>query len=287
MLDNLTVNKLNSLFTNISFEYFLSEGGQKKVFKGKKKGQDVVIKFIPIENKIDLQRITREIACMKEINSKHLVKLIDCFPYKIDNQQMVVLIEEFIDGTSLRTVINSKPSLELSIKILEVLLNLLDEFDKKNIIHRDIKPENIMVSGRGEIILLDFGVARMLDENSITHSKLPMAPGTFLYCAPEQLHNKKQLQDVRTDLYSCGVVFFETTVGMLPFEEDEFGNCLTSKLDGKRRRLKDIMQTTPGIDLIDELFLKLTNIHQHERYRKPRFAIEKLEEIKGVLNAKK
>ncbi|MFX0009112.1 MAG: serine/threonine-protein kinase [Candidatus Hermodarchaeota archaeon] len=283
MMDNLTVNKLNSLFPNISFEHFLLEGGQKKVFKGKKDGQEVVIKFIPIDNKSDLQRITREIVCMKEIKSKHLVKLIDCFPYKIDNQQMIILIEEFIDGTTLRDVINSKPSLELSIRLLEVLLNLLNEFDKKNIIHRDIKPENIMISGSGEIILLDFGVARMLNEDSITHSKLPMAPGTFIYCAPEQLHNKKQLQDIRTDLYSCGIVFFETAVGILPFEEDEFGDCLTSKLDGKRRKLKDFMQTTPGIDSIDELFLKLTNIHQHERYRKPRFALEKLEEIKGCI----
>jgi eukaryotic-like serine/threonine-protein kinase len=283
MQDFFSIDELNALFPNFTFERFLSQGGQKIVYKGRKDKVDVVIKFIPIDNMVDHQRILREISCMQEIDSPNLVKILDCFSFDIPGQKIIVIVENFVNGVTLREKIISSPSLKLSIDVLQVLLNLLEKFEKKKIIHRDIKPENIMISNDGNIVLLDFGIARIIDKDSLTHSRLPMAPGTFPYCAPEQINNKKKLQDVRTDLYSCGIVFFEAATGDLPFERDDYGDFTTAKLDGRCKSLKDCLPPSKGSHLLDEMFYKLTNYHQYERFRKPSFAIKKLEELKEAL----
>jgi len=281
MLTQLSLNKLNEYVPSIEFESFLFEGGQKKVFKGKLNGKNVVVKFVPINSKEEFQRINREISCMNQIESKNLVKFIKCDNIKVDRQNIVVLIEDYIDGKTLRNVILNNPSLELSFKLLRTLLELLIKFEEKKIIHRDIKPENIMVSNGNHITLLDFGVAKILNDVSITNSKSPWAPGTFQYCAPEQLHNRKLMQDIRTDIYSCGIVFFETATGSLPFEQDEFGNLETSILEGKRKSLKGYFSDHPKINEIERFFVRMTNSQPCERFRKPCFALDELKKIMG------
>jgi len=284
MLDRLTTDELNAMYPEIEVEKWLSTGGQKKVYKGKRNGEDVVIKIMPIETVSISRRAEREIKCMQEIDSIHLVRLIDYFSDVIKEQDVIVMVEEYIGGTSLREIINNSPSLKQAILVLESLLNLLIEFDKKDIVHRDIKPENIIISEERGPVLLDFGIARVLNEESITATELPMAPGTLPYSSPEQLQNKKELQNVRTDLFSTGIVFFEVATGEYPFEYESSEELIDSILSGNRKRMTDYLKDIPSGELLDELFTKLTNPHPYERYRKPQFAIDMLSKIKEVIN---
>ena len=100
MLDDLSTDMINLLYKDrdITAKQFLSIGGQKKVYIGKKEDLDVVIKFIPTENSSLSRRAEREVKCMKQVESQHLVNLIDCFKDYIENQNVVVLIEEYIEG---------------------------------------------------------------------------------------------------------------------------------------------------------------------------------------------
>ena len=286
MLDDLSTAKINSLYRDRSIyaKNFLSTGGQKKVYVGKKNDLDVVIKFIPTENSSLSRRAEREVKCMNGVNSQHLVQLIDCFEDYIDEQNVVVLIEEYIEGESLREIIEKQPSLNIALNVLETLLKLLQEFDEKGIIHRDIKPENIIISNNRGPVLLDFGIARLLSETSITATAFPMAPGTLAYAAPEQIQNNKDLQNVRTDLFSCGIVFFETATGSHPYESEDYEELIELILEGQRKSFKNFFPDIPFVEILDELFYKLTNPNLFERYRKPKYALEHLYNVREAIN---
>lgn len=226
----------------------------------------------------------REIKCMSDIQSDHLVEFIECKNINPEGQNVLIIVEEFIEGKVLRGIINESPSLDLSIRVLSDLINLLILFNKNDIIHRDIKPENIIISDTRGSVLLDFGIARALRDTSITSSLLSMGPGTPRYAAPEQLQNQKDLQNIRTDLFACGIVFYETATGVHPFEPDsgDEEELLESIIQGKRKELQPVYPDVSYIQELEEIYLKLTNPIIHDRYRIPELVLKDLESITKV-----
>ncbi|MFC2138759.1 serine/threonine protein kinase [Bacteroidota bacterium] len=89
-------------------------------------------------------------------------------------------------------------------------------FWKKGIIHRDIKPSNIIIKTDGTPVIIDFGIARVLGDTSITDTGLPQ-PGSWRFAAPEQYLGKKHLIDYRTDFFSIAVLAYFLQFNKLPF----------------------------------------------------------------------
>lgn len=148
---------------------------------------------------------------LKLLSNPHLAKIYHC----ASNGQSNIVIEEFINGITLREYLDKKKILnekEVS-EIINDLCNVLKEVHSSNIVHRDINPENILISNDGVLKLIDFGIAR---EPDVDKKQDTTILGTIGYAAPEQFGFTQT--DARTDIYAVGVLMNELLTGKLPGE---------------------------------------------------------------------
>jgi len=125
---------------------------------------------------------------------------------------------EYIDGRGLQQH-SKKPNLLPQSQVLEIIYNTcyaIDYIHKKGYVHLDIKPSNIMLTSRDEVKLMDFGISRILKQES-TNKKKGVVVGTPAYMSPEQAAGAASV-DQKSDIFSLGVVLYELLAGKKPFE---------------------------------------------------------------------
>lgn len=212
---------IEKLIPKLSAVRLIARGGQKLVFKGiHELYGEVVIKFVL--DALSDERTQREVEVATKYNISSIPKLYEYNNIEHEGNKAVYLIEEYIDGITLRDYLKSnvKVPVKLALNMLEVLLITASDLEKNQIVHRDIKPENIIIRSDGGICLLDFGIARHLSMPSLTLTKAHFGPCTPGYAAPEQFRNLKKEIDIRADLFSIGVTVYESIVGKHPFITD-------------------------------------------------------------------
>lgn len=197
----------------------LDDGGQKFVFKAKHiKHGNIVLKIVP-DGASD-ERVKREIEVVTECRVGNVPCIYEWGYIQVDDgKELLYIVEEYIEGTTLRKYLNSSGRLLLKdgLRLLEALLTIAVELEKRGVVHRDIKPENIVIRVDGGFSLLDFGIARVLNKPSLTMTKAHFGPHSPGYAAPEQLRNMKNEIDIRADLFSIGVTIYEAITGKHPF----------------------------------------------------------------------
>jgi len=144
----------------------------------------------------------------------------------LEENDETFLVMEYVEGTTLRPRLKQPFSLEGFLPVAIQCAEALAAAHEKGIIHRDIKPENIMLTPKGQVKILDFGVAKRLPHHDAdastesTASQPGALSGTAAYMAPEVLLEKPS--DERSDIFSLGVVFYEMLTAQHPFRADSF-----------------------------------------------------------------
>ena len=204
----------------------LGEGGQGTVYKAvdSKLGRTVVIKVLPAEltaREANLKRFEREAKLASALDHPNI-----CITFDLNEINGIhFIVMQYIEGRNVRQLVNGRPlSLESALSIALQTAEALSAAHSRGIIHRDIKAGNVMVTPTGQVKVLDFGLAKLLDDEAartsgIHHTEITevgVPYGTATYAAPEQARGDRV--DSRADIFSTGVLLYEMLTGTWPFQ---------------------------------------------------------------------
>ena len=211
----------------------IGRGGMAEVHEGRdlRLGRRVAIKILRPDLAKDPSfqaRFRREAQSAASLNHPNIVAVYDTGQDTLspegDNGEPAVVVPyivmEFVDGMTLRQIVASGRRLlpERALEITAGILSALDYAHRHGIVHRDIKPANVMLTRTGDVKVMDFGIARAINDVSSTMTSASAVMGTAQYLSPEQARG--EVVDARSDLYSTGVVLFELLTGRAPFTGD-------------------------------------------------------------------
>lgn len=248
----------------------LGQGGMGAVYLAEKEGlgHRVALKFLNANLLSDAdiaRRFLNEAKTYAKIAHPNAITLHD---FTQDDDGSLFIAMEFVEGADLKRFIAERKrvappeAVEIALQVADVL----NSAHGKGIVHRDLKPENIMVRTgmRGiHVKVLDFGIARLLEDGATRLTLQGSIAGTPRYMAPEQVEGKDA--DARADIYALGVVLFEMLSGVNPFDGATVAEILRSQVVKPMPNLRDI---SPELDwtTLDEVIQKATKKPRTERY---------------------
>lgn len=196
-----------------------------------------------------------------------------CAVYEVgrhENYSFIVM--QYVEGFTLSSRLLQSP-LELR-EVLEIVIQVADalcEAHSRGIIHRDIKPQNIMMTAKGQVKLMDFGLAKVIQEHSLVESEAKtqslltepgMVVGTLPYMSPEQVRGQRI--DARSDIFSLGVVLYELVSGRQPFAADTAADVLAAILT---RELPPLSEQKEVPEDLVQIVAKSLAKEREERYQ--------------------
>jgi serine/threonine-protein kinase len=178
-------------------------------------GQSVALKFLPhaaVLSDALLERFHGEVRVARQVSHPNVCRVYDIG----EADGMPFISMEYVDGEDLATLLHRIGRLpaERAVEIARRICAGLAAAHAKGVIHRDLKPQNIMMNRRGEIMIMDFGLAAIADQLSGSEAR----NGTPAYMSPEQLKGTEVT--LRSDIYALGLVLFELFTGKRPFEAE-------------------------------------------------------------------
>ena len=220
-------------------------------------------------------RFKREGYIVNRVEHPGVVPVLDDDIDETDGSAFIVM--DRADGVSLcervqRRLLNEPEVLEVT----EQLLDILASAHEKGVIHRDLKPDNLIVDEAGRVRLLDFGIARLLDDDA-NLTRTGFTFGTPAYMAPEQAMGRKALIGPRTDLYAVGATMFTLLSGEYVQEAENAQELLIKIATQPARSLADVRPDASSelIDLVD----RATMMHQEDRWPSAAAMLERVRMI--------
>ena len=228
------------LESRYKIESLIGEGGTADVFLATdiiKKNQ-VAIKALKDDlskNESVLENFKKEVTILSCLSSEHIVRIYGY--YFFENKPYIV--NEYIKGNTLKDLLDSRgmlPANEAVDYMLQLAIALMPAHSK-GVIHRDIKPLNMFVLNDGTLKLADFGIAETGDTKVVSDTKSVI--GSVHYLAPEITLGKPAT--FASDIYSCGIVFYEMLTGQVPFERDTPVNTALAHVKDKFPSIRNIL----------------------------------------------
>ncbi|HZP92324.1 MAG TPA: serine/threonine-protein kinase [Burkholderiales bacterium] len=263
----------NAFHERYAVESLLGRGGMGNVYKARERALDryVALKIVPefrSQDQAFIERFRREARIAARLRhprivSVHEVGTMGPFPY---------FSMDYIEGSTLRSVVERRRTLpqEDAISIVVEICRAVAHAHGKGIIHRDLKPENVMIDTEGDVFVMDFGLARAVEDAGLTQPGVII--GTPFYMSPEQLHGEKL--DERSDIYSIGLILYYCITGDEIFRADGITAVMAKHA---KTQIRDVvaMQSLLPANLQDVL----TSMLEEDRNMRTRSVKEALERL--------
>ena len=252
-------------------------GGMGVVYRARddRLDRDVALKILSPDRIADdaaRKRFRREALLLSKLNHPHINQI-----YDVDSQEGIdFLVMEFIEGETLSQRLrlgrlSDTDVLSIGVQVAEAL----EEAHGAGIVHRDLKPGNVMLTARGSVKVLDFGVARTLEpeHGSSTSSTMPgVLVGTLPYMAPEQFRGLPA--DARSDIYSLGAMLYEIATGVRAFAQETPASLIEAVL---KDRPKDPSAIVPELSpSLEGVILRSLEKEPEQRYATAREIVNAL-----------
>lgn len=247
----------------------IGRGGMATVYKAYQPALEryVAIKVIheqlAAEDEQFLKRFRREAKAVAALRHPNIVQVFD-FGTEDGTSYMVM---EYLEGTTLKAELNELAergetmSLEEVRRIFQAVASALEYAHRQGMVHRDIKPANVMLTTKGDVVLTDFGIARIVGGTQYTATGA--LTGTPAYMSPEQGQGERG--DERSDIYALGVVLYEMVTGRVPFDAD---TPLAVILKHISAPLPLPRQLNPAIpEAVEQVILKALAKDPNDRYQ--------------------
>jgi serine/threonine protein kinase len=270
----------------------LGAGGMGEVFLAEdtRLGRRAAVKFLPAELAADperRQRFLHEARAASALNHPHVCVVYDVGETE-DGRPFIAM--EFVEGQSLAALVERGP-LEIS-RIAEIAVQVADALDAahtRRIVHRDIKPGNISLNERGQVKVLDFGLAKRMptatDVHGITQDFQQTHEGQVLgtpaYMSPEQALGRDL--DHRSDLFSVGVVLYELATGRRPFTGSNFAEIVNKIVNAQPPALARLNYDVPPE--FERITLKCLQKQPDRRYQSARELLVDLKNLRRAIDA--
>jgi serine/threonine-protein kinase len=272
----LTVKEGETFAGRYKVEGVLGKGGMGIVLKAKdlQLDEEVAIKVIRPEHAVDadfLERLKQEVRLARRISHRFVLRTHDF----AETDGIAFVTMEYLKGVTLKRLLDDRGKLPLPLvlRIGRQVAEGLEAAHAEGVVHRDIKPLNVLFDARGDVKLMDFGLAAPV--SAAGKDRSGQVFGSPRYMAPEQVRGDRV--DPRTDLYSLGVMLFELATGQPPFPGSDVSELLRKQLSAEAPHAKDIDHAMPASFsfLLDRLL--------HKRMEdRPSGAAEVVEVLKAI-----
>jgi TolB-like protein/predicted Ser/Thr protein kinase len=252
----------------------LGAGGMGEVYLAEDTllGRQVAIKFLPAEAVADEQarkRLFREARAAALLDHPNI-----CAVHEVGEEGgRSFIVMQYIEGETLAARIKRQPlEVKEALAIAAQVADALTEAHARGVIHRDLKPQNVMLSARGQVKVLDFGLAKMMRERAVAESEAETASwktetgailGTPAYMSPEQVRGEEV--DSRSDIFSFGTVLYEILSGRRPFEAKSTAEVISAILTREPPQLQSAAGAVPA--RVEHLVRKCLEKDAARRYR--------------------
>lgn len=263
----------------------LGVGGSAAVFLARDvgTGRIAVVKIIHphlVESKF-IARFLREIKVLQQASSQHIVEIYD---YGINHTQddlptaVSFIAMEYVEGLTVSAIVERLGSLSETnaLALAKQIGHALAELHKLGVVHRDIKSQNIMVTADNIAKIIDFGVAKNLSEQTITGTDV--FAGTLSYASPEQLKDSRNV-DIRSDLYSLGVVLSECVTGKVPPRNRKGQHMFLDSRSDATTPARSRTNPSGPARTTTELIHRLIALDPNERYVTPQALIDDIDRL--------
>jgi serine/threonine protein kinase len=228
----------------------LGSGGMGVVYRARdeKLERDVAIKMLQpgvLSDQEARERFRREARMLAKLNHNHIATVYDV----IESNGSDSIVMELVAGESLAAILRTGPlPVAQAVAIAGQIAEALEEAHEQGVIHRDLKPGNVIITPRGQAKVLDFGLARLIapldTDPTLTLSTTRGVMGTPRYMSPEQALGRTM--DARTDLWSLGVLLYESITGVPPFQGNSSISVLHAVIEAPFPPMQEILPGLPA-----------------------------------------